>query len=214
MMQEALTDGELVSALADGQVQGDAFAQALLSLAHDQDARLNWHTYHLVGDVLRSGETMVSAHEIAFAQRLRRRLQQEPALARNPVVLDGLLVPPIQAEPGISVHPVSSPANDAGFRWKMLAGLASVVALGMVVWQMALEQRSAPQLVQLQLENGRVLQSASQPGLALQGPGPQPMLRDPQLDALLAAHRQSGGGSALSMAAGFVRNAAFEGAGR
>jgi sigma-E factor negative regulatory protein RseA len=36
------------------------------------------------------------------------------------------------------------------------------------------------------------------------------MLRDPQLDELLAAHRQLGGGSALQTPAGFLRNATFD----
>jgi sigma-E factor negative regulatory protein RseA len=36
------------------------------------------------------------------------------------------------------------------------------------------------------------------------------MIRDPQLDALLAAHRQFGGTSALQMPTGFLRNATFE----
>jgi sigma-E factor negative regulatory protein RseA len=40
------------------------------------------------------------------------------------------------------------------------------------------------------------------------------MIRDPQLDALLAAHRNFAGASALQMAPGFVRNANFEEAGR
>jgi sigma-E factor negative regulatory protein RseA len=40
------------------------------------------------------------------------------------------------------------------------------------------------------------------------------MIRDPQLDALLAAHRNFAGASALQMAPGFVHNANFEGVGR
>jgi len=40
------------------------------------------------------------------------------------------------------------------------------------------------------------------------------MLRDPQLDALLAAHRQHGGVTALQMPAGFLRNATFNEASR
>jgi sigma-E factor negative regulatory protein RseA len=36
------------------------------------------------------------------------------------------------------------------------------------------------------------------------------MIRDPQLDALLAAHRQMGGTTALQMPSGFLRNATFE----
>jgi sigma-E factor negative regulatory protein RseA len=40
------------------------------------------------------------------------------------------------------------------------------------------------------------------------------MIRDPRLDALLAAHRQFGGASALQMPSGFMRNATFEDGGR
>jgi sigma-E factor negative regulatory protein RseA len=37
------------------------------------------------------------------------------------------------------------------------------------------------------------------------------MIRDPQLDALLAAHKQFGGASALQTPAGCLRNATFQG---
>jgi sigma-E factor negative regulatory protein RseA len=40
------------------------------------------------------------------------------------------------------------------------------------------------------------------------------ILRDPQLDAFLQAHRDAGGPSALQMPAGFLRNATFEGPAR
>ena len=40
------------------------------------------------------------------------------------------------------------------------------------------------------------------------------MLRDARLDELLAAHRQTSGATALGNAAGFLRNATFEGSGR
>ena len=36
------------------------------------------------------------------------------------------------------------------------------------------------------------------------------MIRDPQIDAFLAAHRQFGGTSALQTPTGFLRNATFE----
>jgi len=41
---------------------------------------------------------------------------------------------------------------------------------------------------------------------------PRVMLRDARLDALLAAHKQFGGASALQVPAGFLRNATFESA--
>jgi sigma-E factor negative regulatory protein RseA len=40
------------------------------------------------------------------------------------------------------------------------------------------------------------------------------MIRDPQLDEFMAAHRQLGGASMLQMPAGLVRNATFEGPAR
>ena len=40
--------------------------------------------------------------------------------------------------------------------------------------------------------------------------GAVPMIRDPNLDKLLAAHRQFGGASALGTSSGFLRNATFE----
>jgi sigma-E factor negative regulatory protein RseA len=43
---------------------------------------------------------------------------------------------------------------------------------------------------------------------------PQVMLRDARLDALMAAHKQFGGTSALQMPAGFLRNATFDGSER
>jgi sigma-E factor negative regulatory protein RseA len=49
------------------------------------------------------------------------------------------------------------------------------------------------------------------PGLetaALQAPAV--MLRDPELDALMAAHQQMGGHSAWQMPSGFLRNATYE----
>jgi sigma-E factor negative regulatory protein RseA len=40
------------------------------------------------------------------------------------------------------------------------------------------------------------------------------MIRNRELDALMAAHRQSGGSSALQNPSGFLRNATFDGAAR
>ena len=40
------------------------------------------------------------------------------------------------------------------------------------------------------------------------------VIRDAQLEALLAEHRQHGGMSALQMPSGFIRNATYEAAGR
>jgi sigma-E factor negative regulatory protein RseA len=85
-----------------------------------------------------------------------------------------------------------SSANDAW--WLRVAGLMSVLVLSVLAWQgIALmgQTDSTPTLAQANDDSNPV------------------MIRDPQLDALLAAHRQLGGASALQMPTGFLRNATF-----
>lgn len=70
----------------------DATDAALRTYAADPAARADWHAWHLIGDVLRSGDSAsTAARDAAFVARLRVRLADEPvplaprALAR-PVV--------------------------------------------------------------------------------------------------------------------------------
>lgn len=212
MMQEAVKNRELVSALADGQLRGDEFARTVEWVGTAEDARLTWHAYHVVGDVLRSGETLASGHDAAFVQRLMLGLQQEAPLVPRVDATDLIAVHAITTGAGGLNPSKNESANDGSFRWKLLAGLASLAAVSVIGWQAVGgwgDQHAAPQLAQVQ---------TGKPEVALQqtaaGGEPQVMIRDRQLDALLAAHRQFGGTSALQMPAGFIRNATFEGAAR
>jgi sigma-E factor negative regulatory protein RseA len=47
---------EQISALADGQLEGERFAAVVGKVGGDEEARDSWQMYHLIGDVLRSGE--------------------------------------------------------------------------------------------------------------------------------------------------------------
>lgn len=198
MMEETEKDREMVSALADGQLHGEEFARAMALTGASSDARATWHAYHVVGDVLRGSESGSLGREAAFMQRLQQRLEQE----KKPVLLvqEQAVVPSLQS------------ANDAIFRWKMVAGLASLAAVTVIGWQ-------AVSGFAIQNDSAKLaLAKSDQSTVAVLQPmadaEPQVMLRDPQLDALLAAHRQFGGASALQMPAGFLRNATFEGATR
>lgn len=125
---------ESLSALADGQLRGTAFAQAVDRVLHDDEARATWHRYHLIGDVLRSGELAQCDGDSAFLSRLQGRLKQEPGFAR-PVSVQAptpVLVAP--AEPAPVVLPVA--ANEPVFRWKMLAGFASMAAVAAIGWNL------------------------------------------------------------------------------
>jgi RNA polymerase sigma-70 factor (ECF subfamily) len=74
-----------LSALADG--EASELAQACRSWREDATARQTWHTYHLIGDVLRSEELAhAPARDEAFLASLRQRLAAEPTvLAPAPV---------------------------------------------------------------------------------------------------------------------------------
>lgn len=214
-MQEADRNRELVSALADGRLRGEEFASTVEWLGHDDEARLTWQTYHLVGDVLRSGETMVSARDAVFLQDLKHRMRREIPLAPHLEAANLVATYPLSAEVNTIQRSNNKVANEAGSRWKLLVGAASLVAVAVIGWRVAGldDQRAAVQLAQLpaQAVPSPIALQQTSPGERDQA---QAMIRDPQLDALLAAHRRSGGTSALQMSAGFLRNATFEGASR
>lgn len=188
MMNHATLEArELASALADGELQGDALRHALEVLETDEAARSQWHAYHLVGDVLRSGAgAAIGAHDAAFVARLRQRLQ-EPT-ERASFVQAGAL-------------PVQHSANDPVWRWKLVAGLSTLTAAAVLGWQLVGDRTGADAAVQMAIKAPTVNFAQAADGV---------MIRDPRLDQLLAAHQQLGGTSALQMPAGFLRNATFE----
>lgn len=201
--QDSLDSMELVSALVDGQLRGKEFAQALEFISEASDARAAWHDFHLVGSVLRSGARVADSGDAAFVARIRFRLQQEGNLL--PSEAAGAL--PVQLEPAHSAHS----ANEPIFRWKLVAGLASLAAVLAIGW-------NAVSVLNAQTNAAQLAQTAQPAWVAQQGKGmggePQVMIRDPRLDELLAAHKQFGGTSALQMPSGFLRNATFEGPAR
>jgi len=184
---------ELASALADGELQGTEFAQALDALQADEQAQLRWHTYHLVGDVLRSGAgAPVRPHDPAFVARLRQRLQDEQAAPRA-------------AAAQVVRVPLRHSANDGIWRWKLVAGLSSLAVVAVLGWQFVVALRDEGAGAQLARSAATVPQATE-----LASAEAPVMIRDPQLDRLIAAHQQQGGASALQMPAGFLRNATFE----
>ena len=183
---------ELVSALADGQLQGPELTQALDWLSQSEQGRQQWQAYHVLGDVLRGGRALAPRAEDAFLQRLRDQIQCESLPAHRPAA-----------------------ANDRRFIWRMVAGLAGLVFVSLAAWQVPgwQEKFGAGPLLAQGVPAVPQGGPASAPFFTAQAPGAEPpsMIRDAQLDALLAAHKQFGGASALQGPAGFLRSAAFEG---
>jgi len=191
---EKMQTHELISALADGQLRGEAFALGVEAAALDPAALEAWHTYHLIGDVLRSGDFTIVSKPTAFLSRLQLRLQQEQRLA-------DVGQSPARAAPAHA----REPANDSSFRWKLVAGFASLAAVGAIGWTVVGSFAGKAEQAELAAGPGSTVVAGTERG---------PMIRDPRLDEFLAAHRQLGGASALQMPAGFLRNATFEGANR
>lgn len=196
-MMDNMNTQELVSALADGQLHGEAFARGVQAAATDPAGREAWQTYHLIGDVLRSGELARGSAPAAFLGRLQVRLREEQ---NAPLQLDPS-VSQTRPAPGFPAEPA---ANDGLFRWKLLAGVASLAAVAAVAWSVGGAARApdGPAMAAAQPRSQPVVVQAATPG--------QVMIRDPRLDEFLAAHRQFGGASALQTPAGFLRNATFE----
>ena len=210
--EERLTLREQISALADGQLEVERFAAIVEQVGGDEEARDSWQVYHLIGDVLRSGEVGACTHDRAFVARLRTRIEAEAAAPR-------FSVPALSTPERIAINDPFAlgrsqessdfrpAANDGAYRWKMLAGLATVVAAAALGWSGLGGSARAPQLAQLTVASPVTVASAVGSGV---GPGATVMLRDPHLDALMAAHRQFGGPSALQNSSGFLRNATFD----
>jgi sigma-E factor negative regulatory protein RseA len=203
---------ESISALADGQLHGEAFAHAASLATTDPQAQDAWTTYHLIGEVLRTGQATTGSSPQAFLDKLSRQLALEeplrPQAGISPEPSD-----PTSTQVSMKERPA---ANDGSFRWKLVAGFASVAAVAAVSWTLvggAVGTGGAsqqPQLASLPTQPA----DASVAGATVVAGDRGVMIRDPRLDEFLAAHRQFGGASALQMPAGFLRNATSEGPSR
>jgi len=215
-MKNTTTVHEQVSALADGHLRDDEFAQVIDKVCSSDELRATWHAYHVVGDVLRSGVHTACSDSSQFLSRLQQRLAAEPSAP--------VLAPDAAAMPVL--HRAEA-ANEPVFRWKLVAGAASLAAAAAIGWNWVggSGPQPAAQLAQQQQQqqvSGSVLAasgpsaqaaSALTPMRVVVGNGnPQVMLRDPRLDQLLEAHQQAGGAS--QMPSGFLRNATFDGPSR
>lgn len=168
-----------ISALADGEGLPADCARGLAAwAAGDAAARASWHSYHLIGDVLRSGElASPPGHDQQFLAALQLRLAAEPAPAAV-----------LSAEPApVAVLRARAPSRA---RWVWPVGLAAgVMALGtaLVVQRgagtgAATEQRLAAAAPAAAGAAGAVAAAAPANAGA-------DLLREAQFDRYLRAHR-------------------------
>ena len=197
-------DCELLSALADGELPVNEVSAAFEVCKQDVAMHGSWNTYHLIGDVMRTAVPVASVVaqgvDVAFLERLNERLKGEK-IARG-ALPD--VAPRAEQQHVVAVMHHRGPAsNDGNFKWKLVAGFASIGAVASIAW--SLSGLSAPVSTPMLAEarQGATVQQvviASEQG---------PMVRDARLEELLAAHKQLGGTS-LQAPSGFLRSASFE----
>ncbi len=198
-----MSTSELLSALADSQLGNSDLAVALEACEHDESALACWNTYHLIGDVLRTpahaAAPMKADAQLAFVVRLNKRLAQEPQIRTEFASLEVSPIKPVQPVMDL-IHQRGPASNDGNFRWKLVAGVASLAAISAIAWNASslLAPASSPQLAQA---SSAQIVVASPQGM---------MVRDARLEELLAAHKQFGAASALQESSGFLRDATFD----
>ncbi|TDM09528.1 MAG: anti-sigma 24 factor [Ideonella sp. MAG2] len=175
---------EQISALLDGEADESQLDQ-LCGQWMDPNTQQDWHTWSLIGDVLRSEDlAQTPSHDAQFMARLRQRLAQEP------VVLAPAAWPPRPVDPE---QRSAEPGRVRVGTWWGSAAVAASVVLAVGAWVRqpdTLTPSSAPALAQVA------------PAPAAQAPAPLTMVRDPELDRYLAAHRQYVQGPALAAPGG------------
>lgn len=198
-----------LSSLMDGELDASSVAGACRLWREDAQARREWHTFHLIGDVLRS-EDLAShaARDAAFLASLHRKLADEPVV----------LAPSAVTAP--------KPAATRRASWAAPMAVAAgfmVVAGTLVVTQMAgglslressgdATMASAPAggLQAVVLVDNAASAAGDASGVVLNGQ----LVRDVRLDEYLAAHKRFGGSSVPGGPSGFLRNAAADGTAR
>jgi sigma-E factor negative regulatory protein RseA len=208
---------ESLSALADGELESASLRSLFADIEADPQSMGAWHTYQVIGDALRSSDALVSGQAPGeFLAGFRERLKMEGAAGLAQPTVVNVASAPTQA------------ANDAVFRWKMVAGVASMAAVLAVSWNLmgGLPQGdggvAGPQLAAgapapaspaAVVPVASVAPAATSTELAV-NTGQGVLIRDARLEELLAEHRQHGGMSALQMPTGFIRGATYDASGR
>lgn len=205
---ENLQGAEALSALVDG--EADAGTAASLSARWRDEAALRerWHSYQLIGDVLRSEELAGRGCDAAFLQRLRAQLDREPVV----------LAPRADrvAEESATAVPRQRAAGGGLRRWATPAAVAAGFLA--VIGSLAVTRLSGPQADAPQLAQALAVPVEAPQRVVLAAPADQVepasgvLIRDARLDQYLAAHKQFGGSSALSVPSGFLRSATYDGA--
>ena len=195
---------QALSAMLDGDAL-DA-ERACRAWREEAQSRDDWYVYHVIGEVMRSDETVSAPqHDAQFLGRLRERLVQEPVV----------LAPAAAASAVRTTWARRAWAAPVAVAAGFLAVVGVVVVAGVGVPQGASLDRSARAeglLISSGVASLQSVNAAASAAPAAAGDGV--LIRDAELDRDLAAHKQYSSTSALAVPGGAVRNAAATAPGR
>jgi sigma-E factor negative regulatory protein RseA len=185
----------MLSALADGEVAPEDAASGYSAWRDEPEARARWHAYHLIGDVLRSGELATPpGRDQAFLSRLRERMSREPAI----------------------LAPTPAARRLPGPRWLAPAAVAAgfvAVAGVLVVTRMTapLAEQPRPMLASGAASASGDLRPAGGGSAAVSPAVVVPvdqarLIRDAQVDRYLRAHREMIGAPGVAVPGGALRS--------
>jgi sigma-E factor negative regulatory protein RseA len=202
---DAQTLREQLSALMDGECTAQEAEQLSQVWAESKEWKQIWHDYDAVGCALRAhvdaaGAAVPHMQSTAFVQGVMARVQAED-LRWDP-----------QSARIAAANAPRKAANDALFRWKAVASVATLAAVLSVAWQLGgVDTVASPTMATAPSEAPPVVVASTSTPQWQQVPTQQgTMLRDAELELLMAAHRQYGGMTALQMPTGFLRTATFD----
>jgi sigma-E factor negative regulatory protein RseA len=202
---DAHTLREQLSALMDGECSAQEAENLSQVWAESNDLKQAWQDYDAVGSALRAyvqatGSNPPHIQTSIFVQGVMARVQSADLSS----VIEPAAVAAIKAP--------REAANDALFRWKALASVTTMAAVLSVVWQLGGMATPATSTIATAPSEAapQIIASAATPNWQQVQTQQGTMLRDAELEILMAAHRQYGGMTALQMPAGFLRTATFD----
>ncbi|MEQ1804230.1 MAG: sigma-E factor negative regulatory protein [Burkholderiaceae bacterium] len=205
LFNEAEHEAAQLSALADGELGASEVASACANWRTGASCHATWHTYHLIGDVLRSDDLASSpAADRAMLEKLRERLQREPVILAPEPVLHGAPAARSQrtARPWTALAAVA-------------AGFAAVAGVLIVLGGPSVDLSA----VRISLSGAAPASFADAASRPFE-PTPQPvfadgrLVRDARLDRYLDAHKHFSGVSALGVPSTFLRGATSDASNR
>ncbi|QBQ97107.1 sigma-E factor negative regulatory protein [Paraburkholderia pallida] len=207
MQSVSSSRGEQLSAFVDGEMAGDEQHLNTIFSGLDQEGRMAWSSYHLIGDVLRSDDLAMSpAASQSFMAGFAARFEAEPH------VLAPAALPAASGQAATHNGRVS---RILALRRRVVPSLAVAAAAATLTWIVMPQMRGvgmagAPQIASVQSAGDNVqrvaMNTAPVQTAAVQDGN---IIRDARLDEYLEAHQQFAQQPVMSDSMPYIRSAAL-----